>query len=354
MFRLPVTLLAAYISSVASVNSVSLPKRNLLRMSRVLAEEEEADTSWLVNYSLKFESCHSHSEYGAEDGVGSIVSQNIVRFNMCSSAECGSNCRGGRYIMPLGDFVTEYANQKEADCEQLNCDCDEDDSDDCESNCYSAAGLDYCIVDDEEAEQVDIRDYVECQEFDIGENDDDNEQAVVYIGLKCSDDGRGVNLAIFTDEYCTNETDEFNAAYDATIVSDDCISCAFMDDDADDGANYAVSDMCENSYGESLKCEQNLSNDNPDNEGCEIIDNFNLKGTTDQRHLKAALAFAVIFFVATLILATISVRLCLTSKREIMLNDKDVHENFNDQNAVKSPTSRIRFPSLNCFKPPVR
>jgi len=356
MFRLPVTLLAAYISSVASVNSVSLPKRNLLRMSRNLAEENEVDTSWLTYYSLKFESCHTESVYDADTGVGIIVARRLVKFNMCSSTECDSNCEGGKYIMPLGDFVLEYANQKEADCEQANCDCDEDDaSDDCESNCYSAAGLDYCIVDDEEANQVDIRNYVECQEFDMGENDDDNEQAVVYIGLKCSDDGRGVNVAIFTDEYCTNETDEFSVEDQSTsFVSDDCMSCAYMDDEADDGVTYAVSDMCENSYGESLKCEQNLPFDSykQDNEGCDIIDSYIVGGSLSENYFETAVALAAFLFLATVILAVISLRLCCASKRQISLNDEDVHGKSGK--GYGGSNSRFRFPNLNCFRAPMR
>jgi len=360
MFRVPIALFAAYISIVSSVNSVSPPKRNLLRLVRNLEEDE--DYSWLIDYSLKFDSCHTHEEFVTNDGVGSIFKQKLVKFNICSSEECGSDCEGGRYLVQLEDFVQAYADQKEADedyaCEQVkdNCNCDYDDGDDCEDNCYSDAGLDYCIEGDDDAEQVDIRNYIECQEFVIedeeDENGDDNEQEISYIGLKCSDNGKGVNLGIFTDEYCTIEkedSDSLSFEYQSeSFISDDCMNCAYTDNEEDDGAE--VSEMCENSYFESLKCEENLSLTYPDNEGCDLIDSYNLGGSADQRHFRTAVAFAAVFFTMSVILAAISIRLCLTSKRDIALNDEAIHRSSHDPKNVKSPTSRFKMPNLKCFR----
>jgi len=175
MLRL--AFLAAIVSNAASVNSVSPLINRLLRVARKLENEENVDYLWLTDYSIKFESCHTEKEYDVNDGQGSIYTQKLVKFNVCSSDKCSSNCKGGRYLVQLEDFVGAYADQKEADeeyaCEKVmeQCYCENDDGGDCENNCYINYGVEYCIKYDDDGESVDIRNYLECQEIDMEEDD---------------------------------------------------------------------------------------------------------------------------------------------------------------------------------------
>lgn len=164
MLRL-VLIASIYITHVTSISSYSPLKKNLVSVARKLAEENEeqdADYSWLTDYSLKFSSCHTVSSLYDEE-FGSYTQQ-LVQFRICPSDECSWRCNGGKYLVPMEDFLQGYADQKQADedyaCEQVmeNCECDDNDEDDvddgdddgnnCEKNCYSDAGLDYCVDDD--------------------------------------------------------------------------------------------------------------------------------------------------------------------------------------------------------------
>jgi len=197
----------------------------------------------------------------------------------------------------------------------------------------------------------------------------------MYIGLKCSENGKGINLGVFTDQYCTVEKNVSNEnlsfPYQSeSCVSDDCISCACMENDGDgdedeyddDAAACEVSAMCENNYLEAVKCEKDLNIDYPDNEGCYIVDNMSLAGSFYERHFRTAFVAATIFFVSTLVLGIIALRLCCVSKRDIALNG--VHSSNRDQshdasasnaliasgNRKSSNPSRFRLPKFNCFK----
>lgn len=195
---------------------------------------------------------------------------------------------------------------------------------------------------------VDIRDYLECDKLDMGEDeekDDYYEQGQMYIGLKCSENGKGINVGVFTDQYCTAEKDDSdeNLSFpyqSASFVSDNCISCAYANMENDEygydnmGTTYEVSEMCENSYLEAVKCEQNLNIDYPDNEGCYVVDNMSLTGSFYERNFKTAFAAATFFFVSTLVLGIIALFICCVSKRDNALNNDDVHSSNRGKKAT--------------------
>ena len=150
MLRLAAAVIA--INNAILVTTLSpLQKNNFLRAARKL---DDGDYSWLIDNSIRFDSCHTEEQYVLNDGQGSVYIQKLVKFNMCSTKKCGSSCDGGKYLVQMEDFVEAYADQKEEDkknaCEQVkkNCEC-ENDEEDCEYNCFVNSGLDYCIEDED-------------------------------------------------------------------------------------------------------------------------------------------------------------------------------------------------------------
>ena len=123
-----------------------------------------------------------------------------------------------------------------------------------------------------------------------------------YIGLKCTGDGQGINLGIFTDEECMAEISDIDdstyasiAYQDESFVTNDCISCGvpksyeeeggedeedaedeYYDDGVTSRCNTKLSQVCAINYDESTKCEVNMNIDNPDYSACDLINNIPL------------------------------------------------------------------------------
>jgi len=324
----------------------------LLRNARAL-EEDESAYSWMVDYSLKFTSCHTVTEYSIDnDGAGYLYKEKLVEFKICPTGQCDSTCEGGNYVAPLEDYATAYAEQMVIDkayaCAQVkaNCVCEEEEEDegdeeeeedeeDCEDVCYLNAGLGYCIEDDGDEEgddgnyEVDLADYIPCKEYDP--NDDGNGQ--YYIGLKCAKDGKGVNVGIFTENSCSVEKandayfpyTEFLPYQNETLISSDCIDCAQVqgedeneEDDGDDDADVIeVSEMCLVNYFESAKCEENMDIDDPNIDGCELINKLYLREDDyepeDSTFMKFSLHILVLLSMAFFV---IIFRLCYIAQNQ--------------------------------------
>ena len=194
--------------------------------------------------------------------------------------------------------------------------------------------------------------------------------------MKCSKNGKGISLGIFTDEYCTVEKEDSGESLsypyqNESYVTRDCISCAYAEgEEADEEADgndaaaieYEVSDLCKNNYLEALKCEKDLADVYyPNNDGCDIIENMSSGGSIEsiyKRHYKIVLDLAIAFLASTLILAIIALRLCCNSRRKIHLNEDDYERRsrrkyYKNNEAkdveVRSPR-RSRFFNFNCFK----
>jgi hypothetical protein len=132
--------------------------------------------------------------------------------------------------------------------------------------------------------------------YNYGGNDDDgvNMYKQYYVGPTCSN-GFDINLATFSDSGCSSKTKSgvFEAfMYGASLpfekesmVSNDCVACLYVDQDANDDANnngnddgaqdYEVIELCSESYEEAAKCESGLSSvkSYPDESGCDYINN---------------------------------------------------------------------------------
>jgi hypothetical protein len=157
-------------------------------------------------------------------------------------------------------------------CSRVRENCQYDDED----YCYTTAGMNYCIDEDDE---FDVQEYLECRQYD--EN--------LYIGPYCStNDAFSVYLGVFTDEYCTVQTDDsafydlegyvlpYSATAEYSIIEDECANCrehgAEQDQaDGDQADEDDVLEQCEELYEASNKCEEDLDISNPDTSACGYI-----------------------------------------------------------------------------------
>ncbi len=173
---------------------------------------------------------------------------------------------------------------------------------------------------------------MECKEIDY----QDAYGNPYYVGPTCSKNKQRINLAVFTDEFCTQKYDDgvFAKAYGITlpyssesIVSEYCISCKV--EDANNNGYYQnaeVTEICEQSYQQSAKCETKLASQlaYPITYGCSYINNLAMHEVGYNPTSKsAAVGFAVFFGLSTAALAGFAFKLHNDSKRSINLNAGD-------------------------------
>ena len=153
LYKLALSALA--VSTATAIPASSLIGKDLLSKSRSL---EQDYYSWIIDYSIQFQSCHVINQYNFQENGGDEDSngkQNLVKFKLCSSKRCGYGCNGAEYLAPMDEFLQNYINWKqektEQECENIkeNCACDGDDVDDeegCEYKCYKNYGMeDECV-----------------------------------------------------------------------------------------------------------------------------------------------------------------------------------------------------------------
>ncbi len=275
---------------------------------------QDYEHSFLSQMSIKFKSCHTiHSwrdvagDNGVE-GVSPYVAQHLVKYELCPSRDRKGSCsEGGQYVADIRDFIPDYIEARreaqEAQCENVenNCRCNYYNGDDqrCLNNCFRDAGLEFCA---EEENDFKIEDYMDCVQADFGGNYYNS----FYIGPVCSSDGKGIHMQIFTDSACTvaaaeNTYERFHYGsplpYSQKSMADSTpVSCANNDGNNNNNnnnnnkysyykwkngyyknANYyqEPSELCEDLYDRSAKCEKNLKykNDYSHDEGaCEYIE----------------------------------------------------------------------------------
>lgn len=314
---------AASSTSLSSISSSSLPaiksssklgNRLLSKARRQLNgnDDDAVDYSWVQNYSIKFESCHTIAEFRADGGSNSndeadaspIEMTRLVKFKLCPTldyeydttsssasqyqytASCGSCKHGAEYLVEMREFLEAYLDfhltQQEYNCEQVeeNCGCgNDDDSGACLSACYAAANIDYCDQfasndgDDNKNYEFDLDEYLECKNV-LEEQDDDYNTQRLYVGATCSSNGKAIHLGEFQDRQCTNPADSGSylalfgqdLPYQTTSIvkNNECLSCLEPTDNDDDANNNdnadddAVREICEELYDRSAKCESNL------------------------------------------------------------------------------------------------
>jgi hypothetical protein len=350
------SLLMAVVGQAAAIADVrinsSLGQKIMTNARRSLEDNNnenqyydyEADNSWLANYSIKFQGCHSQLQYNLnadDDSDAMIYNKQLARFRLCPSDSCDSSSAGGcsnsaEYVVEMGTFADAWTEaQMEAQeykCEKYRetyCDCDggdDDDADSCQYQCFANANMAYCQESDEDEEEFEVQRYLECAEMDQYNNGEEEEEAddqvdvAYYVGPYCSDDGSKILLGVFTDDTCsvaasTSTYATYNNGVSlpyssSSIVSLDCLSCMEdADDNGDDAdANDAdeVKEMCGDLYQAAGKCEQDFSYSS-NSDACNFIQGIQIKRKAGDYSYstspsKAAGAFIGIFAVSTTLL----------------------------------------------------
>jgi hypothetical protein len=160
------------IAADSKLGNSLLSKATVVTAARHL--EQDRDVTFIANYQLKYLGCNSLPAIGQEGGEdGSMLyTQNLVRFALCPASDSCSVCKnGGEYVVNMMEFVDSYTEAKleeqEYACEMVreNCYCDNaDDETNCETACYTTAGMEYCIdYEDEDGDNdFEIQRYLEC------------------------------------------------------------------------------------------------------------------------------------------------------------------------------------------------
>eukprot|EP00538_Stauroneis_constricta_P009096 CAMPEP_0119570598 /NCGR_PEP_ID=MMETSP1352-20130426/43693_1 /TAXON_ID=265584 /ORGANISM="Stauroneis constricta, Strain CCMP1120" /LENGTH=404 /DNA_ID=CAMNT_0007620267 /DNA_START=48 /DNA_END=1262 /DNA_ORIENTATION=+ len=293
--------------------------RSLLSQARrVENDNEEADFTWVADFSIKFQGCHAISQWNEEaDGEEDvrIQTKRLVRFRLCPTNSCsienagGCNSGYGDYIIDMqtflesyfeamedyNDYLCEYTRTYSCDCEDDDGKGDDFDEEKCEYDCFVANGIEEVCADnnpyvddqEEEQERFELREYMECKNVDFPEDEDDNnnrkleqdeeEEIEYFVGPYCAEDGGAIYLGLFTDETCTTFAGSNGGSYvykqlagddlpyyAASVITMDCFDCkepAEIDENDQGNDNVdedQVIEMCEQIYQTAGKCETGL------------------------------------------------------------------------------------------------
>jgi len=316
--KLTLTTLAAAIglsTAAPSISSNSNLGQKLLSSARRLDgyQEGEVDYTWVANYSLKFQGCHTTPQWN-EDADGEddvkLTNLNLVRFRLCPSDTCATDsaygCKSGYgdYVVSMDTYLQAYLDSVQQDqeynCEYARsneCGCYNNGDDygtfeKCEYDCFMNKGMEYCVDNNpyaedggqqEEEDDWDLMDMVQCQQLNGGQ---------YYTGAYCSSDGGSIVMGVFTDDSCSNLSDVYGGQEmyttitgkelphsTTTLIGNECMSCM---EGAD--ANYndqqdadAVKEGCETLYLQAGKCEQGLNGGGSgNNNACQYIEGINM------------------------------------------------------------------------------
>jgi len=343
--KIQLSILSALIAGCAAVTnsaidlSVDIPVKSklgndILSKARRVNDAQEEQFTWQNDYSIRFFSCHTLHLFGGEEegggqeeGANPVGNQHLVKFKLCptSSTTCEKCKNGGEYVVKMREFLEVYLQTKEeleqAQCEAVeeNCNCDYYYGDDeaCLSKCYNAAGLDFCVED----EEFNVEDYLECAEAEF--SNDAYYASRYFIGPVCSSNHKNIHFGLFKDQSCSVATDtstykkyNYGAVLpysEKSLVSHECISCKEVDENQNqyynNNNNYYEAaepiELCQQLYMQSAKCEDKMNgNNNPDVGSCtyirKIIPALEAVYKRNGRGGKTATVFAWIFFLTTI------------------------------------------------------
>mmetsp|Transcript_36872 Transcript_36872/g.80704 ORF Transcript_36872/g.80704 Transcript_36872/m.80704 type:complete len:288 (+) Transcript_36872:139-1002(+) len=107
---------------------------------RHLENNQEEDTTWMINYALRFDSCHEIASINGEGGGGGGAEgmegqagiQRLVKLRLCPKDSCSSHCsNGAEYVVEMREFLETYTKMKE-EMEEQQCQYQEEK---CEYSC---------------------------------------------------------------------------------------------------------------------------------------------------------------------------------------------------------------------------
>lgn len=329
------------------VQKSKLVKQN---KSRRAEDQYENDISFVSNYSIKFLGCHHVTQWASEEEMedqeddqqdedgevtlnaanGRIRSKGLVRFRLCPSDSCfdhfGMGCSSnfGEYVVDMNQFLEVYIawqmeeSQYKCQTYRNTCytQCYESTSANCYGTCYKQYGVEasLCAQNDGDGnsyyQQQDgygnvfsLEDYLECAEYEVAANGDNEDDLTHYLGPYCANQGGDIRLGFFQDQYCSIAS-AYQASYfekmtgieipytKSSIVSTNCMSCENMEQDAeaqdnqdyynydqDGNRNYyiakEVNELCGTMYMQSGKCETEFNEEDvpyPEEGACTYIE----------------------------------------------------------------------------------
>jgi len=327
------SLFSGVFASEMEMNSIpanSKTGQNLIQAARRTDNADDVDYSWVADYSIVFQGCHSIRQWNNaaedEDDVRMEVN-NLVRFRLCPTDTCDSNSGGGcnsgygDYILSMDTYMQTFMQMKEELQEQTCqayeesgvCGCDNDrrrlDEENCMNTCYANAGMSECIEEEEVEGAINAEDYMECAQYEVPDyygrklNDaQEEEETLYYIGPQCSSNGGKVYLSLFIDDTCTNaaegdygsetaaqtfkslsggQTLPYSYGTGQSLIDGNCYSAKQVDEDEyyDQYAEVELTEFAETIYPTSGKCEQYVSysaNANPNSNACQYLEGIKM------------------------------------------------------------------------------
>jgi hypothetical protein len=304
-------------------------------------QNQNADLSFLSYYAVKFQGCHHVQQWNNnadDDSDVRIKTKRLVRFRLCPSNDCSTDASGcskgyGDYVVDMNTFVEAYLSAKvnESDnmCDQAAETCNSicNGSSDCVVQCYSDYGFSDCYGEGERKLSIDITEYAECAQFDMGNNralsnnnynynNQDDGDVTYYLGPYCADQGGEIHMGVFTDDTCTtfaqNGESQFYSAMgyalpysDNSLVSQMCLKCSSYNENGE----YQLSELCTDTYQISGKCETKMNVDYPNESSCSYIEGIKIIRedgvirTSSTKKSKAAAVSIGLFLTVAVLLA---------------------------------------------------
>jgi hypothetical protein len=246
---------------------------------RELEDEDWNKDIFLGKYAIKFQSCHSRSEWNGSSNSDSsadskVVMKNLVTFRLCNRRTCsntsskGCVSQYGDYVVDMNTFVYYYLSALNESNSQISEYCLDKcgGANYCYYGCFSEKGGTYF-----EDSNINPFDYAQCAAY-----------GDYYIGPVCSSSGDQINLGVFSDSSCSTlsscdescfyDTYSFNLPYSSqSIIQDDCLSCSVSSDSGSDSES-----RCTTIYHSSGKCESKLPIDYPNNSACTFIEDLKI------------------------------------------------------------------------------
>lgn len=270
--------------------------------------------AWLAGYSIKFQGCHHISQWNVDannEADVRITTKRLVRFRLCRSNSCendssyGCTSDYGDYIVDLSEFLEAYLENQQSLQEYQSQQYEQQMQyyqEQYKQQYGDEAAENYEQYNNYQKESQNsqyevLQQGITCSQANFrrmlagdeeASRDLQNQYyAQAYVGPYCASQGGAVYLGVFVDDACTTFADT-NGGRDTyrsrvgsslpfgstSIVNNACISCKesygnvqkgdynyqyYANDmaDADD-----VSQMCEELYDKSGKCESSLQNTN--------------------------------------------------------------------------------------------
>lgn len=325
-----------------SIGASSTLGRRILSSARSLNDNQNADYSFVGDYSIKFQGCHHVQQWNDdaddEDDVR-VKTKRLVRFRLCPSDSCsngksvGCTSKFGDYVIDMNTFVDAYLEALEEDkdevCYDAKNDCVEEcggyDDEDCMQACYQAYDLSFCYYynngnDDGNDNEFDVQEYAQCAQYDFGRRrlNDNNNEVEYFIGPYCADQGGEIHLGLFTDETCTTYAQNGESMFysyegyelpysDESLVSTRCFACG---ENSNDDGYGELKEVCENVYQYAGKCETRMSVDYPNESSCSYIEGIKIiredgviRTSTTKKSKAAAVCIGLFLTLAVLLSA---------------------------------------------------